>query len=113
LSEGTIHSVMTPLRGSTKLVKEGGLGDKRRRYPHQLSQGERQRVAVCRALVTRPAVILGDEPTGNLDPDSRDHVMDTLWQYSGETEAPLVVVTHDHELLERFGRAIDVSEFSA
>ncbi len=95
------------------LVQEVGLDDKQRRYPHQLSQGERQRVAVCRALVTRPAVILGDEPTGNLDPDNRDHIMDTLWRYSDETEAPLVVVTHDHELLGRFDRAIDVSEFSA
>jgi putative ABC transport system ATP-binding protein len=94
------------------LVQEVGLDGKQRRHPHHLSQGERQRIAVCRALVTRPAIILGDEPTGNLDPDNRDHVMDTLWRYSDETEAPLVVVTHDHELLGRFDRAIDVSEFS-
>jgi putative ABC transport system ATP-binding protein len=95
------------------LVQEVGLDGKQRRHPHHLSQGERQRIAVSRALVTRPAIILGDEPTGNLDPDNRDHVMDTLWRYSDETEAPLVVVTHDHELLGRFDRAIDVSEFSA
>ena len=94
------------------LVQEVGLDGKQRRYPRHLSQGERQRIAVCRALVTRPAVLLGDEPTGNLDPDNRDHIMDTLWRYSDETEAPLVVVTHDHELLGRFDRAIDVREFS-
>ncbi len=94
------------------LVQEVGLDGKQRRYPRHLSQGERQRMAVCRALVTRPAVILGDEPTGNLDPDNRDHIMDALWRYSDETEAPLVVVTHDHELLGRFDRTIDVSEFS-
>jgi putative ABC transport system ATP-binding protein len=95
------------------LVQKVGLEDKQRRYPQHLSQGERQRIAVCRALVTRPAIILGDEPTGNLDPDNRDHIMDTLWQYSDETEAPMVVVTHDHELLDRFDRTIDVREFSS
>jgi putative ABC transport system ATP-binding protein len=94
------------------LVKEVGLDGKQRRYPRHLSQGERQRIAVCRALVTRPALLLGDEPTGNLGPDNRDHIMDTLWRYSDETEAPLVVVTHDHELLGRFDRTIDVTELS-
>jgi ABC-type lipoprotein export system ATPase subunit len=94
-------------------VQEVGLDGKQRRYPRHLSQGERQRIAVCRALVTRPAILLGDEPTGNLDPDNRDHVMDTLWRYSDETEAPLVVVTHDHELLDRFDRTIDVRDLSA
>jgi putative ABC transport system ATP-binding protein len=94
------------------LVREVGLDGKQLRYPSYLSQGERQRIAVCRALVTRPAIILGDEPTGNLDPDNRDQVMDTLWHYSDETQAPLVVVTHDHELLARFDRTIDVREFA-
>ncbi len=99
-------------RRAKALVKEVGLHGKERRYPHHLSQGERQRIAVCRALVTRPALLLGDEPTGNLDPDNRNHVMDTLWRYSDETKAPLVVVTHDHELLDRFDRTIDVREFA-
>jgi len=98
---------------ATALVSDVGLGGMERRYPSHLSQGERQRIAVCRALVTRPAILLGDEPTGNLDPDNRDHVMDTLWRYSDETRAPLVVVTHDHELLGRFDRTIDVRELSA
>jgi putative ABC transport system ATP-binding protein len=95
------------------LAQEVGLDGKQRRYPSHLSQGERQRIAVCRALVTRPAVLLGDEPTGNLDPENRDHIMDTLWRYSDQTKAPLVVVTHDHELLGRFDRTIDVRELSA
>jgi len=98
-------------RRADALVREVGLDGKQQRHPGHLSQGERQRIAVCRALVTRPAVIFGDEPTGNLDPDNRDHVMDTLWRYSDETGAPLVVVTHDHELLGRFDRAVDVEEF--
>ena len=98
---------------ATSLVQEVGLDGKQRRYPGHLSQGERQRIAVCRALVTKPVILLGDEPTGNLDPANRDHIMDTLWRYSEETDAPLVVVTHDHELLARFDRTIDVRELSA
>lgn len=95
------------------LTREVGLGGKQQRYPRHLSQGERQRIAVCRALVTRPAILLGDEPTGNLDPGNRDHIMDTLWRYGDEGGAPLIVVTHDHEVLHRFDRTIDVREFSA
>jgi len=92
------------------LLSDLGLGDKLNRFPEQLSQGERQRVALCRALVTRPAVVLGDEPTGNLDPGNRDRVIDALLDYGRETGSPIVVVTHDHELLPRFDRTIDVTE---
>jgi putative ABC transport system ATP-binding protein len=92
------------------LLSDLGLKDKMRRYPNQLSQGERQRVALCRGLVTNPAVVLGDEPTGNLDPGNRDRVIDALLDYGRQTGAPVVVVTHDHELLPRFDRAIDVTE---
>jgi len=94
------------------LVRQVGLDGKQRRFPSLLSQGERQRVAVCRALVTRPGIILGDEPTGNLDPDNRDNIMDTLCRYSDETGAPLVMVTHDSELLGRFDRTVDLREMS-
>ena len=90
-----------------------GLGDKTKRYPMHLSQGERQRVAVCRALVTQPKVILGDEPTGNLDPVNRDLVMDILSEYSESSKVPLVIVTHDHELLDRFDRTMDIREVAA
>ena len=91
-----------------ELLGRVGLGDKVRRPPGRLSQGERQRVAVCRALVTRPAVVLGDEPTGNLDTANRDHVVDALLGYGRDTGAPVVFVTHDHELLPRFDRVLDV-----
>ena len=92
------------------LCEEVGLADKIGSYPRHLSQGERQRVALCRALVTEPVLILGDEPTGNLDPVNRDHVMDTLMQYSKTSGAPLVIVTHDHALLDRFDRVVDISK---
>ncbi len=97
---------------AVSLAREVGLSDKLGRFPNQLSQGERQRVAVCRALVTRPAVIFGDEPTGNLDAVSRDHVAKTLFRYSAETGAPLAVVSHDRELVERFDRNVDVTELA-
>ena len=95
------------------LCDKVGLGDKTKRYPAHLSQGERQRVAVCRALVTQPKVIFGDEPTGNLDPANRDLVMDVLSEYSENEGAPLVIVTHDHELLNRFDRTMDIREVAA
>jgi putative ABC transport system ATP-binding protein len=92
------------------LLADVGLGDMLRRYPGQLSQGERQRVALCRALVTRPAVVLGDEPTGNLDGANRDRVIDALLAYGRDAGAAVVVVTHDRELLPRFDRVVDVAE---
>ena len=85
-----------------QLAADVGLGDKLRRRPKNLSQGERQRVAVCRALLTKPSILFGDEPTGNLDPENRDHVMEILFDYCAKTQAPLLVVTHDSELVERF-----------
>jgi putative ABC transport system ATP-binding protein len=97
---------------ATSLAHEVGLGDKLARLPGQLSQGERQRVAVCRALVTRPAVLFGDEPTGNLDRDNRDHVADALFRYAEQTGAPLIVVSHDPELVNRFQRRLDVGDLS-
>ena len=95
---------------AVELVEQVGLADKKSSFPRQLSQGERQRVAVCRSLVTLPKVLFGDEPTANLDVDNRDHVMDTLFRYAEEQRAPLVVVTHDQELHDRFDTVLDVQE---
>jgi putative ABC transport system ATP-binding protein len=97
---------------AVELVEQVGLADKRISFPRQLSQGERQRVAVCRSLVTHPKVLFGDEPTANLDADNRDLVMDTLFRYTEEQRAPLVVVTHDHELHRRFDTVVDVRELA-
>jgi putative ABC transport system ATP-binding protein len=95
---------------AVELIDKVGLADKKKSFPRQLSQGERQRVAVCRSLVTLPKVLFGDEPTANLDEDNRDLVMDTLFRYTEEQQAPLVVVTHDHELHGRFDTVLDVRE---
>jgi putative ABC transport system ATP-binding protein len=96
-----------------KLCSEIGLGDKLNRYPGHLSQGERQRVAVCRALVTNPILLLCDEPTGNLDRVNRDHVIDMLFRYSETKAAPLIIVTHDQDLVGRFDMSFDMNEVAA
>lgn len=88
-----------------------GIADKLDRHPHALSQGEQQRVAICRALVTQPSLILSDEATGNLDPDSKARILDLLFERAEEAGAPVLAVTHDHELLPRFERVLDFAEF--
>ncbi|MEO0678138.1 MAG: ATP-binding cassette domain-containing protein, partial [Pseudomonadota bacterium] len=88
-----------------------GIGDKLDRHPAALSQGEQQRVAICRALVTQPKLILSDEATGNLDPDSKARILDLLFEQAAEAGAAVLAVTHDHELLPRFERVIDFAQF--
>ena len=88
-----------------------GIGDKLDRHPSALSQGEQQRVAICRALVTRPKLILSDEATGNLDPESKARILDLLFEPAEEAGAAVLAVTHDHELLPRFERVLDFAQF--
>lgn len=81
------------------------------RYPKQLSQGERQRAAICRALVTAPDLILADEPTGNLDPTNKQRVLQILLDQVASHGSTLVMVTHDHDLLAPFDRILDMRDF--
>ena len=87
-----------------------GIGHLLRRRIGRLSQGERQRVAIGRALVTRPKLILADEPTGNLDPANKHRVLSLLLERAAELGATVIVVTHDHGLLDRFDRVHDVTQ---
>jgi ABC-type lipoprotein export system ATPase subunit len=100
-------------RRARELAERLGIGDKLGRLPRRLSQGERQRAAVCRALVTGPALLLADEPTGNLDPANKERVLDSLFDCVAETGTTLVAVTHDHDVLKRFSRVIDSKAFAA
>ena len=93
------------------LADEMGIGDKLRRMANDLSQGEKQRAAICRALLPEPKVILADEATGNLDPDNKDRILDLLFRAVEIHDATLLAVTHDHELLKRFDRIVDFKDF--
>lgn len=88
-----------------------GIGDKLDRHPSALSQGEQQRVAICRALVTQPKLVLSDEATGNLDPESKARILDLLFERAASVGASVLAVTHDHELLPRFDRVLDFNTF--
>lgn len=87
-----------------------GLGDKLKRSVDQLSQGERQRVAIGRALIHEPGLILADEPTGNLDPVNKMRMVDLLRREASDHGATLVMVTHDHDLLDGWHRVLDFKE---
>ena len=93
-----------------QLATSMGLADKLHRTPHRLSQGERQRVAICRALVNHPPLILADEPTGNLDPANKQNSLHYLLKYCDDHQATLVVVTHDTGILDEFSRVIDFQQ---
>lgn len=88
-----------------------GLSDKLGRKPAALSQGEQQRIAICRALITQPPLLLADEATGNLDPDNKALILDLLFDQAKRHDATLLAVTHDHDLLPRFDRVVDFAQF--
>lgn len=83
-----------------------GLAARGRHYPHQLSGGEQQRVALARALAPRPSLLFADEPTGNLDGSNAAHVADLLFDLAAETQAAMVLVTHDPTLAARADRQV-------
>jgi len=93
------------------LAEQMGVAGQLKKHPGKLSQGEKQRVAICRALLPQPRLILADEATGNLDPDNKTLILDLLFNAVSDHDATLLAVTHDHELLKRFDRVVDFQEF--
>lgn len=85
----------------TSLLEKVGMGAKGYKFPHQISGGEQQRVAIARALVNDPKLIIADEPTGNLDPETSMSIMQLLMEISNEG-TPVVMATHDYDIMSKF-----------
>jgi putative ABC transport system ATP-binding protein len=99
-------------RRALELLDEVGLASRANDRPGQMSQGEQQRVAVCRAMLNHPPLLLADEPTGNLDQDNKQMVVDLLLQQAQHQDSTLLMVTHDQSLLGRFDTVLDIRTVS-
>lgn len=108
--DNTLQMETQTVTRAKEIAATFGIDDKLKRYPSQLSQGEKQRVAIMRALITGAKLIVADEPTGNLDPENTDLVADLLLDFVKKEGATLVTVTHDHDFAKRFDRIIDFTE---
>jgi len=110
-----LENVMVPLelRGAKgvrplaeELLDSVGLSQRRHHYPTQLSGGEQQRVAIARAFINKPSILFADEPTGNLDADTGDHITELLFDLNRKQGTTLVLVTHNPELANMTGRVL-------
>ncbi len=122
LSDATAHeNVMMPLvyagvgreerkRRAAEVLERVGLADRMDHLPNQLSGGQKQRVAIARACVTRPRILLADEPTGALDTKTGQDVLDQLGELHAEEGMTIVMVTHDDEVAAWAGRRIDLRD---
>ena len=107
--EGTLSRSQRKDR-AVQLLQSVGLDHRLNHYPSELSGGERQRVAIARGLANRPSVVLADEPTGNLDSESAQQIMELLLQLHRDLGVTLVLVTHDMAIAERASRIIRMKD---
>lgn len=113
-----LENVMLPLelanaenvsQKAQQLLDRVGLAQRLHHYPKQLSGGEQQRVAIARSFVTTPQLLLADEPTGNLDAETGEQIIDLMFELNREQGTTLVLVTHDETLSQRCSRQIRLS----
>ena len=93
-----------------ELLTNFGLSHRIDHLPSELSGGEQQRVAIARALINKPSIILADEPTGNLDEENSQHMMELLFDYTKKNKTSLVMVTHDSEMAHKCDRIIEIKD---
>ncbi len=96
-----LQGVKNPAKIGKELLGKVGLGDRLHHYPSQLSGGEQQRVALARAFSNGPSILFADEPTGNLDQDTGDRIVQLLFELNQEAGTTLVIVSHDLELAQK------------
>ncbi|PWL39323.1 ABC transporter [Flagellimonas aquimarina] len=101
-----LQGAKNPAKIGRELMGKVGLGDRLQHYPSQLSGGEQQRVALARAFSNSPSILFADEPTGNLDQDTGDRVVQLLFELNQEAGTTLVIVSHDLELAQKCNRLL-------
>ena len=92
------------------IIETIGLTDRINHYPHQLSGGQQQRIAIARALITCPAIILADEPTGNLDSNSGNEIISLLKSSIRKYSQTLILITHDSKIAEQADRTVIIKD---
>jgi lipoprotein-releasing system ATP-binding protein len=97
------------VKRSTEILSYLGLGDRIKHRPAELSGGEQQRVAIARAVANAPRALLADEPTGNLDPQTADHVFNALMQLVKATHVAMLIATHNMDLAARMDRRVSLA----
>ncbi|MBT4790421.1 MAG: ABC transporter ATP-binding protein [Halobacteriovoraceae bacterium] len=103
-----VLNVSSPKEKATHYLNSVGLQDRHNHFPDQLSGGEKQRVAIARACVTNPQIILADEPSGNLDPETGNEVMSVLFRTAKEFQQTVILVTHDYELAKKCDHIFEI-----
>lgn len=98
------------LSRADELMERVGMGHRKNNYPHQLSGGEKQRTAMCRALINQPKIIFADEPTGNLDSENGRTILELLREFHEEQRTTLVLVTHSEAIAGTAGRIVVLSD---
>ena len=113
------ENILLPLRLDHKkpdqplfdmLIEKLGLKEKLKRFPWELSGGQQQRASMARALLYKPSLLLADEPTGNLDSQNSEEIMELMESFNRELSQTILFVTHSHALLERANRVIELSD---